>query len=110
MFDECSEYIEDSFRNSTRIAFKLSPFWSKLPSTLKNKIVRETLRQQIETLKYFFNDYLEKFNAPEGFVTSIMASLDASRFEQGEIIVQKGEEMRDLIFIMKGTCDLYGTF
>ena len=39
-----------------------------------------------------------------------MVSLDASRYEEGEIMVHKGEYMRDIIFIMKGSCDIYGTY
>ena len=72
-------------------------------------MVRETLRQQIDTLQHFFKDLNDNFHAPEGFVTSIMVSLDASRYEEGEIMVQKGDKVKDLIFIIKGTCNVYGT-
>ena len=90
------------------MAFKTSPFWSQLSSTLKLKLVKATLIQYIETMNYFFAA-CEGCKAPEGFIIKVMVSLDSSRYEHGDLIVKKGDVVKDLYFIMNGTCSIFGT-
>ena len=37
-----------------------------------------------------------------------MISLESSLYDLGDLIVDKGEFLTDLIFIVQGECDLYG--
>ena len=39
---------------------------------------------------------------------NIMVSLESSLYDIGDEIIQKGEKIRGLIFIINGHCDLYG--
>ena len=51
-------------------------------------------------MQYFFTDFNDHFQAPEGFVTSIMVSLDSIRYNDGDQIVRKGDENTGIIFII----------
>ena len=59
-------------------------------------------------LKYFFNDVIEKVNAPQGFVTKLMVELDSTLYDVGDTIVREGDIVSNLIFVISGSCVLNG--
>ena len=66
------------------------------------------LYSQIHKLKHFFHDTIERVRAPEGFVTRVMVQLEATIYDVGDRIVRVGDDQKDLIFIVSGSCQVYG--
>ena len=52
----------------------------------------------------------DKVYAPENFVSRLMVSFDSIIYDHDDCIVEKGEELDDLFFIMQGSSMLVGTF
>ena len=107
--DTCSNIIEQSLRYSTKATFENYAFWDTLPPQLQKKIVKSVLKNQSRKLNFFFDDLDQGVKAPDGFMTRILVSLEATLYEVGDTIVDYGDTMKDLHFIVAGSCDLLGT-
>ena len=63
-------------------------------------------------MKFFFYDFERdgRFGAPDEFVVSVMVSLDSKLYTVGERILEKGQSVNDVYFIMQGDCALFGRY
>ena len=68
-------HIEDTIKYSTKRAFQQSEFYHDLPPRLKKKLIFKVLDKQINTMRFFFNDYIREISAPELFIQKIMVQL-----------------------------------
>ena len=58
-YDDFLLFIEQEIRFSTKTTFKASMFWKLIPPKLKQKIVKVTLEKQINTMRFFFEDFID---------------------------------------------------
>ena len=58
IFDDTKMHIEDIIKYSTKRAFQQSEFYHDLPPRLKKKLIFNVLNKQINTMRFFFNDYI----------------------------------------------------
>ena len=56
-YDDSLVFIEQAIRFSTKSTFKSSMFWKLIPPKLKQKVVKVTLEKQINTIRFFFEDF-----------------------------------------------------
>ena len=63
-------------------------------------------------MKYFFYDFEKDglYGAPDGFVVSVMVSLDSTLYAVGDQIIAKGQSVKEIYFVLEGNCDLFGYF
>jgi len=108
IYDDCQTNIEESLRYSTQATFN-NEFWRALPPQIQNKIVASVLSSQTNMLSYFFNDIIGGIKAPQGFVTKVMVGLESTLYDVGDTIINAGDSVDDLVFIVSGSCDLHGT-
>ena len=59
-------------------------------------------------MKYWFNDYIENIQAPQGFVTKVMVKLESRLCDVGDTIIKEGKAIENLVFIVSGSCELNG--
>ena len=67
---------------------------------LQEKLVQSVLKSQIKKLRFFFNDYKEEIKPPPGFEMQMMVSLESTLCDVGNLLVEKGQMVENLIFII----------
>lgn len=107
IYQECKQAIEENLRYSTKETFK-NQFWTTLTPQIKNKIVKKCLYYQCHKLRFYFNDFETNVAAPQSFVTYVITNLESSLFDIGDVIIEKGSFIKDLIFMINGGCELNG--
>ena len=76
--------------HSQKLPFQDSPFYKRLSPRLKNKLVDECLKDNMETFKYFFNDVQMNVHADPIFIRKIVTSLEFEIYLPGSTIVAAG--------------------
>ena len=59
-------------------------------------------------MQYWFNDYIDQVQAPDGFITKFMVELESTLYDVGDTIIYEGDAVDNLVFILSGSCDLNG--
>ena len=59
-------------------------------------------------MRFYFNDYENKVHAPQKFVTTVMTNLESYLYDIGDLIIEKGSDVKGLIFLINGDCQLNG--
>ena len=110
IFNQCSDYIEESTTNSTRFLFAENEFYKLLPSVLQINLAESVLHHERNVLDHFFEDRNGRNSASDHFVNAVVTQLESALYKAGDTIISAREPVRDLVFIANGTCKLYGSY
>ena len=71
--------------------------------------MQSVLGAQIQQIHFFFEDVNDYQKAPPNFISQIMVSLDSTIYDDGDLIIRKGDHVENLDFIIKGSAMIIGT-
>jgi hypothetical protein len=81
-----------------------------MPPKLKLKLFKACMTHEIKQMAYFFNDKVKNTKADVGLMRKIVCALNCSMYEPGQVIIEKGKEVENLVFIFEGDSYLLNSY
>ena len=82
-----------------------------MPPNIQKRLIRTLLLPDIQKFSFFFNENdRSNARAPEHFIVKVMSNLDSKLYHAGQVIIERGSPVENLILIKEGHCNLYSFF
>ena len=82
-----------------------------MPPNIQKRLIRTLLLPDIQKFSFFFNENdRSNARAPEHFIVKVMSNLDSKLYHSGQVIIERGSPVENLILIKEGHCNLYSFF
>ena len=108
--DICIKSLQNQIKDSTLRYFENNHFFQELPQNLQYRLVKSVLARHLNIFTFFFEDFNSRKRASDAFILKVLTRLRCQLYKHGETIIRRGDRVRDLIIISKGTVNLYGFY